>query len=98
MLLLALMRRVFRVFHLVAEFQQGIFDIVKALWRGFAIAGGAYRRHIGKRDFSLLSSIFFRSKEKRREEEFLLKVNQYASSQARNELDHRLSFPKATVA
>lgn len=43
--LLSFMRCVFRILHFVAEFQQGIFNIVEAGGRRFAIAGSANWRH-----------------------------------------------------
>ena len=42
---LSFMRCVFCVLHFVAEFQQGIFDILEAGGRRFAIAGSANGRH-----------------------------------------------------
>lgn len=45
--LLSFMRCILRILHLVAEFQQGIFKIVEASGRRFAIAGSADRRHGG---------------------------------------------------
>lgn len=38
MFLLALMRRILRILHFIAEFQQSIFDIIEPSWWGFAIA------------------------------------------------------------
>ena len=35
---LAFMRRVFRIFHLVTELEQGVFDIVEAIWWRLAIS------------------------------------------------------------
>lgn len=43
--LLSFMRCILRILHLVAEFQEGIFEIVEARGRRFAIAGSANRRH-----------------------------------------------------
>lgn len=43
--LLALMRGVFCIFHLVAELEQGVFDVVEAVWRGFTCPRGADGRH-----------------------------------------------------
>lgn len=43
--LLALVRSVLGVFHLVGEFEQGVFDVVKAVWWRLAVACGADGRH-----------------------------------------------------
>ncbi len=43
--LLTLMRSVLCILHLVAELEQGIFDIIKAIWRWLATACRAYWRH-----------------------------------------------------
>lgn len=43
--LLALVRRVLGVLHLVAEFEQRVFQVVEAVWRRFAITRRSYRRH-----------------------------------------------------
>jgi hypothetical protein len=49
MFLLSLVRRILGIFHLIAEFQQGIFYVVEACWWGFAIAGScADGRHGGE--------------------------------------------------
>lgn len=42
------MRGVFGIFHLIAEFKQGIFDIVEAIWGGLAGSRAADRRHVGE--------------------------------------------------
>lgn len=47
MLLLALMRRILGIFHLVVELEERIFYIVEARWRGFAGAGGTNGGHFG---------------------------------------------------
>jgi len=48
MLLLALMRRIFGVLHLVLELQKGIFDVFEAVWRRLLVAStGASGRHDG---------------------------------------------------
>jgi hypothetical protein len=44
-LLLALVRGVLGVLHLVGEFEKGVFDVVEALWRRLTVAGCAERRH-----------------------------------------------------
>jgi hypothetical protein len=44
-LLLALVRRILGVFHLVGELEQGVFNVVEALWRRLTVAGCAERRH-----------------------------------------------------
>lgn len=44
-LLLALVRCVLGVLHLVGELEEGVFDVVETLWRRFAVAGCAERRH-----------------------------------------------------
>jgi len=43
--LLSFMRGILCILHLIAEFKQGIFDIVEARWWRFAIARGADWRH-----------------------------------------------------
>lgn len=43
--LLALVRCVLGVLHLVAEFEQRVFQVVEAVWRRFAITRRSYRRH-----------------------------------------------------
>ena len=45
MLLLAVVGCVFGIFHLVAEFEERVFDVVEAWGWCFAIARGSYRRH-----------------------------------------------------
>ena len=52
-LLLALVRRVLGVLHLVGELKQRVFDVVEALWRRLAVAGCAERRH----DYCLFSPV-----------------------------------------
>lgn len=47
MSLLAFVRGVFGIFHLIAEFKEGIFDIVEAIWGGLAGSRAADRRHVG---------------------------------------------------
>lgn len=45
-LLLALVARVLGVFEPVLELEEGVFDVVEAVGRGFAVfAGAAYRWH-----------------------------------------------------
>jgi hypothetical protein len=44
--LFAFMRRILGIFHFVAEFQERVFDVVKARWGWFAIAGCADWRHL----------------------------------------------------
>jgi hypothetical protein len=44
-LLLALVRGVLGVLHLVGELEQRVFDIVEALWGRLAVAGCAEGRH-----------------------------------------------------
>lgn len=46
-LLLALVRRVLGVLHLVAEFQERVFYVVEARRWGFAVARGADGGHFG---------------------------------------------------
>lgn len=46
-LLLALVRGVLGVLHLVAELEEGVFDVVEALGRRLAVFRGAERRHFG---------------------------------------------------
>lgn len=46
-LLLAVVRGVLGVLHLVAELEQRVFDVVEARWRGFARARRADGRHAG---------------------------------------------------
>lgn len=46
MLLSALMRRVLCILHLVGEFQERVFNVVKSLRWGFAVFGAADGRHI----------------------------------------------------
>lgn len=46
--LFALVGGVLGVFHLVAEFEEGVFDVVEAGGRGFAGAGGADGGHVGR--------------------------------------------------
>lgn len=43
--LLALMRGVLGVLHLVAELEQRIFQVVEAVWRRFTVARRSYGRH-----------------------------------------------------
>ena len=45
--LFTLVRTVFGVFHLVAERDEGVFDVVEAVGWGFAVAGGADGWHRG---------------------------------------------------
>ena len=45
LLLLALVRGVLRILHLVRKLQQRVFDIVEAIRRRLAVAGGANRGH-----------------------------------------------------
>jgi hypothetical protein len=45
-LLLALVRGVLGVFHLVGELEEGVFDVVEALWRRLAVARCAKGRHV----------------------------------------------------
>lgn len=52
--LLALVRRVLGVFHLVTKFQQGVFEVLEPVGRGFAGARGADWRHFG-REFLLVA-------------------------------------------
>lgn len=40
-------RRVLRILHLVAEYQEVVFDVAKALWRGLPLGGVADRGHLG---------------------------------------------------
>ena len=47
--LFALVRSVLGILHLVAELQQGIFDIVESVGWRFAVARGANRWHFRKR-------------------------------------------------
>lgn len=47
MALLPLMRRVLGIFHLVAEFEEGVFDVVEASGWGLAHTRGADWRHSG---------------------------------------------------
>jgi hypothetical protein len=46
--LLAFVRSILGVFHFIAEFQQRVFDVLKAIGWGFAIAGCADRWHISR--------------------------------------------------
>lgn len=57
MTLFAFVCGVLGVFHLVAEFQEGVFDVVEAVRWGFAVARGAYWRHL---DWSLWSRLMER--------------------------------------
>jgi hypothetical protein len=43
--LLSLVRRILGVFHLVGELEEGVFDVVEAVWWRFAVAGTADRWH-----------------------------------------------------
>lgn len=45
-LLLALMRCIFGIFHFIAEFQECVFDVIEACWGWFAIARCANWRHL----------------------------------------------------
>lgn len=45
--LLAVMRGILGVFHLVAELEKGIFNVVEAIWWRLAIASRSDRRHEG---------------------------------------------------
>jgi hypothetical protein len=45
-LLLALVRGVLGILHLVCELEEGVFDVVEALWRRLAVAGRAKGRHV----------------------------------------------------
>ena len=45
-LLLALVAGVLGVLHLVAEFQQGVFEVFEAIGRWFAVLGGADGWHV----------------------------------------------------
>ena len=45
-LLLALVRCILRVLHLVLEFEECVFDVVEAFWRRLAIARAADRWHV----------------------------------------------------
>ena len=48
-LLLALVARVLGVFEAVLEFEEGVFDVVEAVGRGFAVfACASYRWHGGR--------------------------------------------------
>lgn len=48
--LLPFMRLVGGVFHLVLEFEEGVFDVFEAVWWGFAVAArGTDWRHFGLR-------------------------------------------------
>lgn len=44
--LLALMRCIFGILHLIAEFQERVFDVIEACWGWFAIARCAYWGHL----------------------------------------------------
>lgn len=44
-LLLALVRGILGVLHLVGELEQRVFDVVETLWRRLAVAGCAEGRH-----------------------------------------------------
>lgn len=46
MLLLALVRSVLGVLHLVRELEQGVFDVVEAIGRRLAVTRGAEGRHV----------------------------------------------------
>lgn len=46
MFLLALMRCIFGVLHFIAEFQEGVFDVIEACWGWLAIARCADWRHL----------------------------------------------------
>jgi hypothetical protein len=45
-LLLALVRGVLGILHLVGELEEGVFDVVETLWRRLAVAGCAKGRHL----------------------------------------------------
>lgn len=45
MFLLSIVRRVFGIFHFIAELQQGVLYIIEACRWWFTIARGSYRRH-----------------------------------------------------
>lgn len=47
MSLFALVRSVLGVLHLIAELQQGIFEIIESIRWGFAVTRGANRWHFG---------------------------------------------------
>jgi hypothetical protein len=43
---LSLVWSILRVFHLVAELQQSIFNVIEAIWRSFAVARGTNGWHL----------------------------------------------------
>lgn len=45
--LFALVRRILSIFHLVAELEKGILNVLKAIWWRLAIASGSDGRHEG---------------------------------------------------
>jgi hypothetical protein len=45
--LLSFVRRIFGVFHLVCELEERVFDVVEAVWWGFAVSRAADGRHGG---------------------------------------------------
>jgi hypothetical protein len=45
--LLALVRSVLGIFHLVTELKKGVFDVVEASWWGLAHAWRTHWRHVG---------------------------------------------------
>lgn len=72
-LFLAVMRRIFRIFHFIAKFEQRVLDVVEPRWWGFAVAGCTYRRHnlsasLFSFFFFLFSCVFFPHRNKRRRE------------------------------
>lgn len=48
MLLLAVMGSVFRIFQLVAELEECIFNVLESIWWGFTVFGAADWRHDGR--------------------------------------------------
>jgi hypothetical protein len=56
-LLLALVRGVLGIFHLVGELEEGVFDVVEALWRRLAVAGCAKGRHVCFLSFRVYVSV-----------------------------------------
>lgn len=45
MLLFALVRGVLSIFHFVGEFEEGVFDVIEAVWWRFAVFGTANWGH-----------------------------------------------------
>lgn len=43
--LFTVVRGVFGIFHLIVEFEEGVFDVIVAVWWGFAISRAADWRH-----------------------------------------------------